>query len=351
MAKVSFNVDAYTARLIGRENVAKLNGAILELVKNTYDADASVCFLYYDDVGQNLYIGDNGAGMAPDTIVKHWMTIGLSTKKKSFISNSGRIQTGAKGIGRFALDRIADQCVMLTTSNDGSFIWRVDWRDFEREGAITEISADLDKVVVSFTEFLNDIPNANVKKLIKTQFADHGTIFKLSLLRDKWGSARMEDVKNELSTLIPHELSNIFNIFLFDNNTDIENAAVLHNNDSFSFDYKIDFDVSEDENTQIQIWRNEFDFGSKFEYIMKNAGFNAEDKSYFTGTPIKYNTTFSELITKDKDKISNTVGSFKGSLYFAKLQIPATESMFCHCYPASIPRVCSADMSFIRYIV
>jgi 5-methylcytosine-specific restriction endonuclease McrA len=68
-------------------------------------------FFYYDDVGRNLYIGDNGTGMTPDTIVKHWMTIGLSTKKKSFISNSGRIQTGAKGIGRFALDRIADQCV------------------------------------------------------------------------------------------------------------------------------------------------------------------------------------------------------------------------------------------------
>ena len=32
--KIPFNVDAYTARLIGRENVAKIDGAILELVKN-----------------------------------------------------------------------------------------------------------------------------------------------------------------------------------------------------------------------------------------------------------------------------------------------------------------------------
>lgn len=47
MSKVNFNVNAYTARLIGRENVATLNGAILELVKNTYDADASICILYY----------------------------------------------------------------------------------------------------------------------------------------------------------------------------------------------------------------------------------------------------------------------------------------------------------------
>ena len=60
MSKISFNVDAYTAKLIGRENVSKLDGAILELVKNTYDADASVCFIYYEDETKTLYIGDNG---------------------------------------------------------------------------------------------------------------------------------------------------------------------------------------------------------------------------------------------------------------------------------------------------
>ena len=49
MAKIPFNVDAYTARLIGRENVSKLEGAVIELVKNTYDADASCCVLYFDE--------------------------------------------------------------------------------------------------------------------------------------------------------------------------------------------------------------------------------------------------------------------------------------------------------------
>lgn len=44
---ISFNVDAYTARLIGRENVSKLEGAVLEIVKNAYDADAKVFCLYY----------------------------------------------------------------------------------------------------------------------------------------------------------------------------------------------------------------------------------------------------------------------------------------------------------------
>ena len=99
MSKVNFNVNAYTARLIGRENVATLNGAILELVKNTYDADASICILYYDDIDQCVYLMDNGCGMNKEVILKNWMTIGNSSKKKNYVSNKGRIQTGAKGIG------------------------------------------------------------------------------------------------------------------------------------------------------------------------------------------------------------------------------------------------------------
>lgn len=39
MAKIPFNVSARTARLIGRENVENTEGALIELVKNCYDAD------------------------------------------------------------------------------------------------------------------------------------------------------------------------------------------------------------------------------------------------------------------------------------------------------------------------
>lgn len=325
MAKVSFNVDAYTARLIGRENVAKLNGAVLELVKNTYDADASVCFLYYDDIMQELYIGDNGCGMTPETIMRHWMTIGRSTKKRSYVSKGGRIQTGAKGIGRFALDRIADKCTMLTATNDNRFIWRVDWRDFEKEGAITEVTADLDNTDISFSTFAKHIKSSYLLALIAEQFDRHGTIFRLSMLRDNWGPKLISDIKNELATLIPGELSQSFNIYLFDNGTSIEDAAVLHSDEGFSYDYKIEFAVSEDGRTNVKLWREEFDFGSNFEHVMEAASFSEEDRAFFTGTPINYDTTLSEIIMKDKDKLDNTIGAFSGKLYFAKLQVPKNE--------------------------
>ena len=65
---LGFNVDAYTARLIGRENVSKLEGAVLEIVKNAYDADAKVFCLYYANSQNCIYILDNGSGMEEQVI-------------------------------------------------------------------------------------------------------------------------------------------------------------------------------------------------------------------------------------------------------------------------------------------
>lgn len=91
--QIPFNVNAYTARLIGRENVSSLDGAILELVKNTYDADATKCILYYDNKEETLYLMDNGCGMNEQIIEEHWMNIGNSSKYKDYITKKGRVQT------------------------------------------------------------------------------------------------------------------------------------------------------------------------------------------------------------------------------------------------------------------
>lgn len=322
MSKVSFNVDAYTARLIGRENVAKLNGAILELVKNTYDADASVCFIYFDENKQEVYIGDNGCGMTSEIICTNWMTIGRSSKKERYISKAGRVQTGAKGIGRFALDRIADQCTMLTISDsEGGYTWTVDWRDFERESEITDVSADLSPANISFIDFAHQIKNEDLRKLIREKFNNHGTIFKLSMLRDEWNTARLDDLKNELNSLIPSEMSNIFQIYLFDNKSLLNSATVLHNNEDFFYDYKIHFDVNDEGRSRIQIYRNEFDFQDKFEYIMQNANFSQDDQKYFNGKPMENISTLSKIIFRQQGTIENPIGSFHGTFYFAKLSI------------------------------
>ena len=58
ITEIPFTVSARTARLIGQENFANAEGAVIELVKNAYDADAKNCIIVFDD--HTLYIIDNG---------------------------------------------------------------------------------------------------------------------------------------------------------------------------------------------------------------------------------------------------------------------------------------------------
>lgn len=319
MAKVAFNVDAYTARLIGRENVSKLDGAIIELVKNTYDADASVCFLYYDDVADVLYIADNGTGMTQDVIVKHWMTIGRSSKKATFVTDSGRVQTGAKGIGRFALDRIAEQCTMITGTEEQKekILWTVDWSEFTGNKNITEITADLENEELSFSQFMGECHNDEVRKLVDTYWKVHGTIFKLSNMREHWDENLIHDMHDNLSSLIPFELEKIYKIYCFDNQTGMKDAQVFSNIDAFSYDYKIEFQVGDETDTQrveYRIWREEFDFGSREDEILAKSDL-LEEKAWFHGKPIEKTGVFREFVP-DRD---NSIGTFSGTLYFSKM--------------------------------
>jgi len=130
MAKVPFKVSARTAKLIGLENFSNAEGAIIELIKNTYDADSKICITVFDlkyievekpskkdssilikeivldKNNSHIYIIDNGIGMTDSIISNQWMTIGTDDKLYSHTSKGGRVKTGAKGIGRFALNRL-----------------------------------------------------------------------------------------------------------------------------------------------------------------------------------------------------------------------------------------------------
>lgn len=324
MSKVPFNVDAYTARLIGRENVSKLDGAVIELIKNTYDADATMCILYYDDISDVLYLADNGTGMTFDVIQKHWMTIGHSSKKNSYTTDSGRIQTGAKGIGRFALDRIADQCIMLTgtRNNAKKILWNVDWSEFAGGTNITEITADITEVEDSFETFLSDCGSSAVKELIRNKWSDHGTVFKMINLREKWDKKLISSIKENLSSLIPYELGEMYKIYCFDNEATAKEAEVFSDIDAFSFDYKIEFSVEsgkEQKEVSYKIWRDEFDFGINEDSVLREAGL-FEEKKYFHGEPVIRTELFTDIVANVSEEEVNSLGSFSGVLYFSKIQ-------------------------------
>lgn len=314
--KLHFNVNAYTARLIGRENVSTLDGAILELVKNTYDADASKCILYYEPKDNILYLMDNGCGMTEEVIQKHWMTIGNSSKYSNFITTKGRIQTGAKGIGRFALDRVSDNCIMYTKNiNEKDIIeWKVNWKDFDRKENLTDITADINYLTNQHIYDTIAFPNQDVNKMLNEHFKTTGTIFKITNLREEWNHDLIENIRKSLSSLIPPDIENEFNIYLYEGNQTTQEALIISQHID-AYDYKIEFEVDKNQNVTVKLHRNEYDFQNKFDEVMGKAGFSSEDREYFQGKKKIINTTITELLNMEIEDI----GEFHGTLYFNKI--------------------------------
>ena len=55
--------------------------------------------------------------MTGNIIKNCWMTIGTDNKSMNYVTHGGRVKAGAKGIGRFALDKLGEQCEMYTFFN------------------------------------------------------------------------------------------------------------------------------------------------------------------------------------------------------------------------------------------
>lgn len=316
MAKIPFNVSAKTARLIGRENVSNLEGALIELIKNTYDADAKKCVVYYESSTDRLFIIDNGIGMNKDVIINNWMTIGNSTKKESVFTKSGRVNTGEKGIGRFALDRISEKCTMLTVSKDERFEWLVNWENFDSSEMITDTYAELNDISENIPEFLSDLGNEFLCEMLKSDFTGTGTCFVLENLRDQWNEVVIERIKSSLQKLLPPMENNVFELFFFLQDTKTKDARILPDLLN-EYDYKLHFEVDDFSECTIQIHRNEFFFGAQFEKIIKKADFSDEDREYFNDKLIIKEGSIYDFLPGVEKKIN--IGPFSGDIYFYKL--------------------------------
>src|SRR5580698_9304179 len=82
--------------LIGEDLISDEPVAVVELVKNAYDADATnVRIRFCDDGVPQLIVEDNGHGMDIDTVLGTWFEPGTNSKKEKKRSPNGRIYQGA----------------------------------------------------------------------------------------------------------------------------------------------------------------------------------------------------------------------------------------------------------------
>ncbi len=339
MSKIPFTVSAKTARLIGQENFSNAEGAVIELVKNAYDADATVCIVFIDTAHDNLYIIDNGDGMTDKIVRESWMIIGTDDKVDTIKSKNNRVKTGAKGIGRFAMDRLGYRTQLYSKmKNTEGVSWFIDWKQFEqKKKTINDIKAELETV-----------SDLNLKEDIKVIFNDFdldssffdywqdnkGTIIKISALKDGWigykhDNDTLENVITEnlfrhLEDLIPPLENDFLKIYLFHSEFKDKYGEVTSSQVE-DYDYKIRLVATRDQRLTVTIWQNEVDLK-----IIKQLGFfektklakqdpnyslTAFEKGYF-----EINKAFDELLGDEPNLLETypKIGSFEAILYFLK---------------------------------
>jgi len=101
--QLSFTIESRIIRELGERLVKQPEIAILELIKNSYDADATSCRIVHR-YPEEIRVADDGHGMTLDEFKNGWMRIGTSSKETTAHSRTyARVITGEKGIGRFAV--------------------------------------------------------------------------------------------------------------------------------------------------------------------------------------------------------------------------------------------------------
>lgn len=246
--------DISTFRLLGRELITDRVTAIVELVKNSYDANAKNVFLEFYNTsskeGSKLVIRDDGFGMNTDDIKNKWMKIGTDSKRKSKYTPEpfNRRVVGEKGIGRFAIDKLGSNCKIFTKKKSDNYlnILHIDWSQYENS-----VSTDFSKVVNSL----------KIKKLSKKC---SGVIISIKNLHDIWTKYDLDRIYKELAKIVSpfNQLYPPFNIYISSNDYEEYSGKVLVKNEAIKFstvNFDIDFNLEEEYQEAIKFQNNKLE--------------------------------------------------------------------------------------------
>ncbi len=186
---LKFSVEGRLLRELGERLVKQPEVALIELIKNAYDADAPSCDVIYR-VDSDVTITDTGHGMTLDEFRRGWMTIGSSAKAAEPTTREyGRNVTGEKGIGRFAVRFLGTRLALTSIAYDPDRRVRTrltadfDWPAFDRED-------DLANVKVPYT-------------LVEAEPTDAiGTVLHITQLRAPAALVKLKTVRNAVLSVV-----------------------------------------------------------------------------------------------------------------------------------------------------
>lgn len=191
---IRFSVDAGVIDRLGNELVARQETAVSELVKNSFDADATtvkLTFINSSNVGGTLILEDNGTGMTREQLINGFMRISSTDKIQNPYSELyKRKRAGQKGIGRFAVQRLGRKLKIITKSANLSEACNliIDWENYIGD------------------KNLMDITNS-IKMIEPDGFS--GTKLIIENLRDRWTEAAIKRIYRYVADIMqPFPLSN-----------------------------------------------------------------------------------------------------------------------------------------------
>lgn len=207
--QINFKSRARLMPQIGDQLIKNESIALLELVKNSYDADAPDVWVEMWDVDKpkigRIVVKDNGDGMDLSIVENSWMEIGTDNKKnllEEYISNNkksklGRLPMGEKGIGRFGVHKLGNRITLITRmKGKQEVVVKIDWTAFEK------------------FDYLEQVPITVIEREPEFFVGEQkGTYIEITELKNAWTRGKLRDVYRSLMSLqSPFESIQSFNV-------------------------------------------------------------------------------------------------------------------------------------------
>jgi len=240
--KAKFKVRARLLEQMGEQLIKSESIALMELIKNSYDADGSFCKIEMNNIETpdkgSIIITDNGIGMNYNILKDVWLEIGTSHKsdiketEKKYTKYFHRIPIGEKGIGRFGVHRLGKEIEIITRmKNEDECRLFINWDKIKSTKYIEQFPIILEK------------RTPEIFKGNKT-----GTVITICRLKNKWDKITIRECARAVNSLnSPFEGDEVFRTeFIIHNSKWLDKLIKfkdIKQYKMFSFEIKLENDI------------------------------------------------------------------------------------------------------------
>lgn len=244
--KVNFSISPRILSHLGEDLIKNESIALFELIKNSYDANATSCEINFDFSNEDLkslIITDNGDGMDINIIKNIWLVVGTDYKrkeldkfKKTQDQRKKRLPLGEKGIGRLSVHKLGNKITLISKSkNNNEVKLSIDWNQLNS-------AQKIDDFIIELTE--NEMPEEFINST--------GTKIIVEELKTNWDRRQLREVYRNITSLNSpfSDKSDTFNIYIKSNSNvfdglpnfeEIKNSALYFGHCKISSSRIIDF--------------------------------------------------------------------------------------------------------------